>query len=502
MLLEHGSRCWSVGKAGHAAILIDVEAYFNAAVEVMSSASRSIHFLNWAFEPQTRLRPGAKDEDIATEDIARFLKRLADERPTLDVRLLCWQSALPVAATQKFFPLLDRGVFVGSRVKFVLDGKLPTGASHHQKAIIVDDAIAFCGGADVGQDRWDTSRHLDDDPRRMKNRHRHGFFTSRHEVMAIVDGEPAAALGELFRRRWQRCVGESLDTPEQIPGEWPTGVSAAFHDVRVGLSRTVGAWRREPEVRECEALHLASIAAAKHCIYMENQYFTSEVMAEALARRLGEAAGPDVILISTGKSPSYFDQLTMDPTRSRFIERLKAADRFGRFQMYSPVTTLGRDIIVHAKIAVIDDRLVRIGSANMNNRSFGFDTECDISLEAEDAAGGSTAEAIGRLRTDLLAHWLGCTREVVETAVLREGGVCRGVESLREAGYTRLRPIAPQVLGPLKAVIAALHIGDPMSPRDSFKPWKRRQALAQRREMAGLGLSGTGVTPGRGESPR
>ena len=43
-------------------------------------------------------------------------------------------------------------------------------------------------------------------------------------------------------------------------------------------------------------------------------------------------------------------------------------------------------MIVHSKVSVIDDRLMRVGSTNLNNRSLGFDTECDIAASAEDAA--------------------------------------------------------------------------------------------------------------------
>ncbi len=477
MLLDEGTRCWKVATADRAAVLVDAEAYYDAALQAMAKATRSIHFLNWAFEPDTRFHPEPGEVCGGPSDIAHFLKELAEANPRLDIRILCWQSALPVAATQKFFPIADRSVFAGSRVRFLLDGELPLGACHHQKIIVIDDAVAFCGGADIGQDRWDTTRHQDDDPRREQAERGH-FYPNRHEVMALVDGSAAAALGELFRRRWRRCTGEALEPPAPTPATaWPAGVEPMFEQPRVGLSRTEPAWRDWPEVRECEALHLAGIAAAKTCIYMENQYFTSELMARALGAHLAEPDGPDVLLVSTTRSPSYFDQNTMDPTRSRFIARLKAADRFGRFRIYSPVTALGRDIIVHAKVTIIDDVLVRIGSANMNNRSLGFDTECDLSIEAAGPMAESCRAAIRRLRTDILAHWLGCPSGLIDDAVANAGSVCKAMDSLRNSGLDRLRPIEPKRLHAATALIARWHIGDPMSPADSFRPWKRRRVL-------------------------
>jgi phosphatidylserine/phosphatidylglycerophosphate/cardiolipin synthase-like enzyme len=477
VLLDTEGCCWKVALANRAAVLIDTQAYYDAAMEAMTRAARSIHFLNWAFEPDTRLRPRPGQPRRGPDDIGHFLKQLGEARPELDIRILCWQSALPVAATQKFFPIVDRSLFAGSRVRFVLDGEIPFGACHHQKVIVVDDAVAFCGGADIGQDRWDTKRHLDDDPRRERAR-RGRYYPSRHEVMAVVDGPAAAALGELFRQRWRRCTGEALEAPAPLPPTaWPTAVEPMFEHARIGLSRTEPAWRGAPCVRENEALHLAAIAAAQTCIYMENQYFTSEVMARALAARLAEPDGPDVLLVSTTRSPSYFDQNTMDPTRSRFIARLRASDPFRRFRIYSPVTALGRDIIVHAKATVIDDVLVRVGSANMNNRSFGFDTECDLALEAAGPGLASQRAAIRALRADLLGHWLGCSGAVVTDAIAAQGGVCKAVEQLRESGLRRLRRIEARPLQPLAALIARWHIGDPMTPADSFRPWLRRRAL-------------------------
>jgi phosphatidylserine/phosphatidylglycerophosphate/cardiolipin synthase-like enzyme len=452
--------------------------YFDAAMDAMRGARRSVHLLNWAFEPQTLFHPQPGSTGDDDDRIGPFLKKLA-EAPELDVRVLCWKSALPIAATQDWFTLTDPATFSGSGVKFVLDGKLPIGASHHQKAIIVDDALAFAGGGDIGPDRWDTPLHLDDDPRREKTRRAHRTrdekdYDSRHEVMGLVEGEPARALGQLFRERWARATGERLQTPAPLRAVWPAAIKPQFREIQVGLSRTNGDWRDYPEVREVERLHLASIAAAKRCIYMENQYFTSPLIGAALAERLQEPDGPEVILIGTEHSPSYFDQLTMDRTRVRFIERLRSADRYARLQAYSPVTTLGRIIIVHAKLTIIDDWLIRIGSANINNRSLGFDTECDISFEAEPSAGAGNSAEIGRLRTRLLAHWLGCDEAILRAAIASAGGVGRGVEALRTHGYARLRPIELKPVEGLAALIADYHLGDPFTPADSWRPWRRK----------------------------
>lgn len=250
MLLKEGTTCWRVGVAPRAAFLLDMADYFLAARDAMSKARRSVHLLNWAFDPDTLFdpQPGCTGPD--SDRFGAFLRDLACSRPELDVRVLCWKSALPIAATQDFFPLKARKCFTDTPVKFVLDGALPVGASHHQKVIIIDDAVAFCGGGDIGPDRWDTSDHLDDNPRREKTPRDHKCFDSRHEVMTLVDGAPARALGQLFRDRWLRATKEALPAPDVVPpSAWPACVKPDFRKVAVGVSRSVAAWREVEQVR-------------------------------------------------------------------------------------------------------------------------------------------------------------------------------------------------------------------------------------------------------------
>ncbi len=484
------STVWRLERARRAAVLVDMQAYFKAVRSAMSQATRSIHLLGWAFDPDARFSPGEDGGGPSRDRVGAFLKHLACNRPEVDVRLLVWKSALPIAASQNFFPHRARMTFHKSPVRFRLDGALPMGACHHQKAVIIDDRIAFCGGGDIAPDRWDTADHLDGDGRRTS---RLGtIFAARHEVMALVDGPAAASLGEMFRERWRRTSGHQLAPPhpEDDHDPWPEGVTPAFHDPLVGLARTIPEWNSWPEVREAEALHLAAIAGARRCIYLENQYFASPVLAEALAARLAEPDGPEVVLVSTLHSPSWFDRMTMDRTRLAFLQRLKAADEAGRpgggrLHAYCPVTAGGKPIIVHAKLAVIDDVMLRIGSANLNNRSTGFDTECDLVIEAEDGpAGADIRDDIHRMRGGLLAHWLHRPDAAFHAALAEAGTVAGAIARLDDPAQPRLQPLIPRPIGPLATLIAQYHLGDPAGPQDSWRPWARRRIIAQ--QLAGM----------------
>lgn len=470
-LLRPGETCWRKAHADRAAFLVDTEAYFTAVFEALRKARHSVLLLGWGFDPRARLFPDGFDGPADPDEVGRILVALSRARPDLDIRLLIWKSALPIAASQQFFPHKARAWFRGTGVKFWLDDHVPFGACHHQKVLVIDDAVAFCGGGDISVDRWDTPGHLEHDPRRiMPDQHHHA---PRHEVMMMVDGEAAARLGDLARERWRRATGEALPVPPPVSEDpWPAHIPAHLQNLDVAIARTEPEWDKRPGVHEIRRLTLDSIMAARSTIYLENQYFASPLYAAALAQRLGEPDGPEVVLISTGQSPSWFDQLTMDRARSNMLWRLRSADIFGRFRAWYPTTPKGTKIIVHSKVTVIDDKIARVGSANLNNRSGGFDTEAELAVEARDEV---EEMAVAALRDRLIGHFVGCTGDAVAKARAERGGLIAAIDFLNREG--RLSPILPMKQTPLGEIIATYHLGDPYGVGDSWRATRRRDLL-------------------------
>ena len=481
-VLRPGETCWRTAHADRAAFLVDTEAYFTAVFDALQQARRSVLLLGWGFDPRTRMFPDGHDGPDDPDEVGRVLVELARAKPELDIRLLIWRSAFPIAAQQEFFPHKARQWFKDTPVKFRLDDQVPFGACHHQKVLVIDDRLAFCGGGDISVDRWDTAGHRDGDARRIMPGQ--DYHAPRHEVMMMVDGPAAKALGDLARERWRRATNEALPEPEDAGGDpWPDFVPPALTDLQVGIARTVPQWKRQAEVDEIRQLTLASIAQAKTTIYLENQYFTSPLITEALAARLAEPDGPDVVLISTGHAPSWFDHLTMDRARGAMLWRLRAADVFGRFRAFWPATAKGDTVIVHSKTSVFDDRLARVGSANLNNRSGGFDTECELAVEADDEAGRRAIEAF---RDRLVGHFMGVTGDAVAKARADHGGLVRAIDALNREG--RLQPIEPPVITAFGEFVARYHLGDPQDPKDAWNPGRRRERLyeaARKLQMLG-----------------
>jgi phosphatidylserine/phosphatidylglycerophosphate/cardiolipin synthase-like enzyme len=474
-LLRPGDTCWCAPRARRAAVILDNARYFALAKQAIRSAERQVVLLGWAFDPRTRLDPRAAPPG-EPDTIGGVLNAAIAQNPDLDVRLHIWDMAWPISVTRDLFP--QRAPFwLDPRIRLKLADDLPFGACHHQKLLVIDDALAFVSGDDFSPDRWDTRAHRG--VNRLRAASTGAGHPPHHGVTLMLDGDAAAALGDLARRRWAEATGETAPAPAPPRRDpWPGSVAADFVDVGAGITRAAPGHHHRPAVREGERLALAAIRAARRLIYLENQYFAAPAIGEALAARLAEPDGPEIVAVLSPHSPSYFDRMVMDSARDALVAHLNACDPHGRFRAYAPHARDGRATIVHAKVTLIDDRLLRIGSANLNNRSLGYDTELDVAIEAEPGPEGErTRAAIAALADRLPAHFLGVDPAALRAARRAQGGLIPAIEALDRG--RRLRRLAPKGAGPLGALTAARHLGDPPAPEDAWRPWKRRAGPAR-----------------------
>ena len=461
-ILAEADNCWCKAPASRVTTLVDTADYFAAFAKACESAQRQILILGWDFDRRERLfRDDAKREHPDT--LGAFLASLVKSKRDLRIYLLSWDFNMIYAAERELLPALRLRLQAPPRFHFRLDGVHPKGASHHQKIVVVDDRIAFVGGIDLSRWRWDTSEHLPDDPRRTDPNGKP--YPPFHDMMMLVEGDAAARLGDLARQRWRRARGWKLKPPEPVAASpWPDDIEAALHDVDVAIARTQPPYRRDEGVREVERLYLDAIRAARHLIYIENQYFTAHSLANALAERLAEKHGPEVVIVLPEKTGGWLEQVTMDVVRGRILDQLTKADKHDRLRIYFPYQPgLGDHCIsVHAKLLIVDDRLLRVGSSNTSNRSMGLDTECDLAIEAE-RAGDDRHDYIRSMRERLLAEHLGCP--VAETTrVLRgERSMIRGIEKLR-CDERSLRPLVWEVDGEVDEMVPDDTLIDPSEP--------------------------------------
>jgi phospholipase D1/2 len=422
-VLRPNRNCSRIVKARRFALLVDGSNYYGALAESIRQARRLVAILGWDLDTRVRLLPRLRRRQLP---LHRFFPEVVDGKPDLHMYILPWSFPIIFANVREPQLVLGRDPFQHPRIHFKFDDTHPPGASHHQKIVVIDDSIAFCGGMDIAGGRWDTPEHRTDDPRREG---KSGPYPASHDVQAIVDDEAARALAEIVRDRWYGATAESIlpTVPSDI---WPAAVLPDMNDVNIGISQT-----------EIEQLHLDLIAAAHESIYIENQYLTSDTIVAALCRRLQESDGPEILIILPLKNYGWLEEHTIEVLRFRCIRQLREQDRFNRLRVCYPVVpnSDGKPVGVHSKIMVIDDRLLRIGSANLTNRSMRLDTECDITIEATSS---QQRTRILRLRNRLLSEHLGLSSEAVRGSMIElvdsRSGSPRCLRELRPDGNTTL----------------------------------------------------------------
>ncbi len=439
-ILRTGVNVWKIERASRIAPLVDGAEFFRAVRESLLKARRTVFLLGWDFHSRMSLvGESGKAEDGYPEQLAPFLTALIEERPELHVHVLLWDFAVLYAGEREWLPQWRLDWTTPERFHFSLDRAVPTGASQHQKLVVVDDQVAFSGGLDLTVRRWDTPEHT------LRNPHRidpaGDSYPPFHDVQAVVDGDAAHAIARIARRRWRMVTGQTVaDNTAPAGDPWPDSVTPAFENVDVGIARTRPAFGDQQEVREVERLFLDSIQAAERFIYIENQFLTSTKIAECLCAALKRNRQLEAVFVAPHGAESWIEMHTMRYGRIRFAQTFCDEGVNDQIRMLCPVIPDGDECVypmIHSKVMVVDDRLLRIGSANLNNRSMGTDTECDLVIEADSL---QVRKQIAAVRNRLIAEHCKCPVEQLAAALTASGSLIAAIERCKGSG-AGLQPI-------------------------------------------------------------
>jgi phospholipase D1/2 len=460
-IIRPGENCWRIDRAHACYCVQDAADYFRLVRRALLDARETVFILGWDTAAAIDLEPGGDASEAPTrlDELLAFVTR---RRPGLQVYILTWDYGALYTLEREPLTRWRFGWRTSRRVRFGFDDHHPVGASHHQKIIVVDDQLAFCGSIDLTSHRWDETAHRVDEPARKTTLGK--AYEPYHEVQLMVSGPVAAALGELARERWRAVGNEDLPALAASTTDlWPADLTPDLTDVDVAIVRTVPPSETAPAIRECETLFRDSIARATESIFIENQYFTDDSIGEHLAARLQEPDGPEVVVVVPKECAGWLERQSMGAFRDALFERLKSADRHGRLRLVYPIASRTQDVptFIHSKVMIVDDELVRVGSANLARRSMGLDTECDLAVEAGGDA--RVRRGIRHMRDRLLAEHLGMAVEMVAPALKRAGSLCALIDS-RQASDRTLTPVQPindQPAEPSEALRATV---DPPEP--------------------------------------
>jgi phosphatidylserine/phosphatidylglycerophosphate/cardiolipin synthase-like enzyme len=360
--LDEAAAGWAAGepppRAGNAVdVLIDgAEALPTIAAELEAARSH-VHICGWFFSPDFALARG--DRLIV---LRHLLAELAER---LDVRVLAWAGApLPLfRPSRREVAKMRDALTANTRIHCSLDARERPLHCHHEKTIVIDDRVAFVGGIDLTTedgDRFDSGAH----PARGT--------VGWHDAAVRIEGPAVADVAEHFRLRWQEVSGEPLA---------PVATPPVAGETEVQIVRTVPERLYRPiprgDFRILES-YIGAFRSAQRFIYVENQFLWSPEIAELLREKIADSATPDfrLLLVLPSKPNSGNDD-----TRGVLAELIDADADEGRILACTLYARSGRradPVYVHAKIAIVDDRWLTLGSANLNEHSLFNDTEMNV----------------------------------------------------------------------------------------------------------------------------
>jgi phosphatidylserine/phosphatidylglycerophosphate/cardiolipin synthase-like enzyme len=345
-------------RAGNAVeVLVDGETAFPRMVADIRGARSFVHMTGWFLSPDFVLEEG--ETPVVVRDL------LAAAAARVEVRVLLWAAApIPVFTPAR---RLARSVRDELRragpIHCALDAHERPLHCHHEKSIVIDGEIAYVGGIDLTSlagDRRDSQRH----PARAA--------LGWHDVTTRTRGPLVADVAAHFAMRWRAVTGERL--PE-APAPAPAG------DVTAQLTRTVperiysGSSDGSFGILES---YLRALRSAERFVYLETQYLWSPEIVAVLADKLRRPPHDRFrLLLMLPARPKG----GADDTRGALGELIEADGDAGRVLaccLFARAGAASDAIYVHAKVGIVDDRWLTVGSANLNDHSLFNDTELNV----------------------------------------------------------------------------------------------------------------------------
>jgi phosphatidylserine/phosphatidylglycerophosphate/cardiolipin synthase-like enzyme len=339
--------------------LVDGAEAFPLMAEELRGARSHVHIAGWHVDPAFRLEPDGPA-------LAELLASLG-----VDVRVLVWAGApLPLFRPSRKQVRDGAQRLRRGRVRVELDARERPLHCHHEKLVIVDDRVAFVGGIDLTDldgRRFDSSEHP---PRGVR-----GW----HDACTRIEGPAVGDVARHFALRWRETSGEPLVDP---PDPEPAGATEV-QVVRTVPERVYGALPRG-EFSILESYRRA-LRSAERLIYLESQFLWSPEIVEILADKLRRPPDDRFRLLCV---LPFKPNSGGDDTRGQLAALMEADGGAGRFlacALHQPGEG-ACPVYVHAKVAVVDDRWLTVGSANLNEHSLFNDTELNVVVQDPELA--------------------------------------------------------------------------------------------------------------------
>ena len=339
-------------------LIICADSYFKSVRQSFERASKSILICGWSL-----------NLDILMDDDGTTLEDVLFSVPDhVQVKILIWDYPIFYMGDRDPFLALNIALANRDNISFKRFDFHPLMSSMHSKMVVVDDKELFVGGIDLDLERRDGEYNKASDPLRA-DKNKSGFKPFRDYALHFQSTD-VKSFSEFFEQLWHSQQDQKSDIL----------ASKELTHGNVFFSRTIPKFKDNPQERSSFKLHKWLIKNAKKYIYIENQYLTSEKIVELLVDVLKKDEGPEVVIVvSYGKMP-LIEKVSMGALLTDYVQILVKNDPHNRLKIYTLFTGDKEEreyVKIHSKCMLVDDKYLKIGSSNINNRSMDFDYELD-----------------------------------------------------------------------------------------------------------------------------
>jgi phosphatidylserine/phosphatidylglycerophosphate/cardiolipin synthase-like enzyme len=345
-------------------VLIDGAEALPRIASELAGAQSHVYMTGWYLSPDFAL--------VRNEEPTVLRNLLAELAQRVELRVLLWAGApLPLFRPSRRDVRRVGRYLAEAGVRCALDSRERPLHCHHEKTIVVDDRVAFVGGMDLTSqdgDRFDTRAH----PPRAR--------VGWHDVTTRLAGPVVEDVSAHFRFRWSEVTQERL--PRAAPPAHAGDVEAQI--VRTVPEKVYDACPRG-DFRILES-YARALRSAQRLIYLENQFLWSPEITKILCEKLSRPPSDEfrLVVLLPAKPNSG-----VDDTRGALAELVEADGDGGRFlacTLAARADYLADRVYVHAKVGIVDDRWLTVGSANLNEHSLFNDTEMNVVAHDPDLA--------------------------------------------------------------------------------------------------------------------
>lgn len=388
------------------------EEYYKTLKEYLGEAKKFVYIAGWDFDHRIIL--DRKSED--NTNLADYLNSLTLKNPELRVKISIWNAgAFDLNRHIENSEILNEN----PNIEISLLDSVSDISSYHDKFVIIDDSIVFVGGIDLSKERWDDSDHNVENNYRI-NPNGESYPPYFDMQLLLYGKQITECFYQIASERESQNILTNLTNNEK------KNLVLDQKNKKVNILRTRNSFEEsKPSLYQIKDTYVDLIRKAKDYIYIENQYFSNEEIGNEIEKRLSEEDCPEIIIVLPGSNSGVVEDYVFLTKRDTIIYNLQRQDKYNKLSVFS--IYFDEKATLHSKLMIVDGKSFLIGSANLSNRSFFYDSETNVLLEEKQKANYLKEIVLKRLTS-----FLKCPEKELTSKIEKHSSLSKGIKEIND----------------------------------------------------------------------